>query len=73
MHLNAEDEPTIKRNEAALNNLHGKLFIIEANCCKYSLVFFQAAQNQKQTNAGGLPKLLNLKIGAKVILTANID
>ena len=33
----------------------------------------QAAQNQNQTNTGGLEKLLKLKIGAKVMLTVNID
>lgn len=33
----------------------------------------QAAQNQKQTNTGGLAKLLQLKIGAKGMLTVNID
>ena len=33
----------------------------------------QAAQNQKQTNAGGLTKIIQLKIGAKFILTINID
>ena len=33
----------------------------------------QAAQNQKQTNTAGLAKFLKLKIGAKVILTVNID
>ena len=31
------------------------------------------AQNQKQTNTGGSAKLLTLKIGAKAILTVNID
>ena len=68
-----EKEPTIKRNEAALNDLTGKLFTREANCCKYPLVLIQAAQNHKQTNAGGLPKLLNLKIDAKIMLTTNTD
>ena len=32
-----------------------------------------AAQNQKQTNTGGLTKLLKLKIGAKLMLTVNVD
>ena len=32
-----------------------------------------AAQNQKQTNTGGLAKLLKLNIGAKVMLTVNVD
>ena len=31
------------------------------------------AKNQKQTNTGGLEKLLKLKIGAKVMLTLNVD
>ena len=33
----------------------------------------QADQNQKQTNKGGLEKLLKLTIGAIVILTVNLD
>ena len=33
----------------------------------------QAAQNQNKTNTGGLAKLLNSKIGAKVMLTVNKD
>ena len=32
-----------------------------------------APQDQKQTNIGGLAKFLNLKIGAKVMLTVNLD
>ena len=32
-----------------------------------------AAQNQNQINTGGLAKLLKLKIGAKVMLTVNVD
>ena len=37
------------------------------------IVHTQAAQNQNQTNTGGLAKLLKLKIGAKVMLIVNID
>ena len=37
------------------------------------MALIQAAQNQRQTNTGGLAKLLKLKIGAKVMLTVNID
>ena len=33
----------------------------------------EAAQNQKQTETGGLAKSLLLKIGAKVMLTVNIN
>ena len=68
----------MKRNEAVLTELPGELYTIEANVkipdnCKYPLALIQAAQNQKQTNTGGLPKLLKLKIGAKLMLTVNID
>ena len=37
------------------------------------MAFIQDAENQKQTNTGGSTKLLKLKIGAKVMLTVNID
>ena len=72
-----ENEPTMKRNEVVLNNLTGELYTTKTNDkipnnCKYPLAFIQATQNQKQTNTGGLAKLLKLKIGANVILT-NID
>lgn len=41
--------------------------------CKYPLSTIQAALNQKQTNAGGLAKLFELRIGEKVILLVNLD
>ena len=37
------------------------------------MALIQAAQNQRQPNTGGLKKLLKFKIGAKVLLTVNID
>ena len=78
LHMYAENEPAMKRNEAVLNQLPGELYITEANDkipdnCKYPLALIQAAQNQKQTNTGGLTKMLKLKIGVKVMLTVNMD
>ena len=78
LHVFAENEPAMKRNEVFLNDFPGDLYTIEANDkipdnCKYPLSTVQAAQNQKQTNAGVSAKLLKLKIGAKVVLTVNID
>ena len=78
LHICAENEPAMKRNEAVLNNLPDELYTIKANDkipvnCKYSLALIKAAQNQKQTNTGGLENLLKLKIGAKVILMVNLD
>ena len=70
LHMYAENEPAMKRNDVALNDVPGELYTIEADdkipdSCKYSLATIQAAQNQKQTNTGGLAKSLKLKIGAK--------
>ena len=46
----AENEPGMKRNEAALNEFSGELYTIEANDtipdnCKYPLPLIKAAQN----------------------------
>ena len=55
LHMYAENEPAMKINEAVLNNLPGKLYIIKSNDkipdnCKYPLPLTQAAQNHnKQT------------------------
>ena len=61
-----------------LNYLPSDLYTKDANDkipdkCKYPLALIQSAWNQKQTNTGGYAKFLKLKIGAKVMLTANID
>ena len=69
LHMYAENEPAMERNEAVLNDLPGELYTVEADDkvpdnCKYPLAMIEAAQNQKQTNKGGLAKLLKLKIGA---------
>ena len=68
----------MKRNEALLNDLPGELYTVEADDkvpdnCKYPLAMIEASQNQKQTNTGGLTKLLKLKIGARVTLIVNVD
>ena len=74
----AENEPAISRSEAVLNNLPGEIYTIEADDkipdnCKYQLAMILPAQNQKQTNTGGLARSLKLKIGPKVMLTVNVD
>ena len=61
LHMYAENEPAIKRNDAILNDLPGELYAIEPDGkipdnCKYPLAAIQVAHNQKQTNAGGLAK-----------------
>ena len=62
LHMYAEKDPTMKRNEAVLNHLP-----------QYLLELIQVAQNQKQTITGGLAKLLKLEIDKKVMLRVNID
>ena len=74
----SENERAMKRNGAVLNNLPGEFYTIKANDkftdnYKHPSALIQAVQNQKQTNAGGLAKLLKLKIHAKVTLTVNTD
>ena len=73
-----ENNPDMKRNDAVVNYVPGKLYIIEADDkipdnCKYILAAIQAAKNQKQTNTGRLAKLFKLKISANVILIDNLD
>ena len=68
----------MERNEAVLNYLPGELYTVEADDTvpdkfKYPLAMIEAAQNQKQTNTGGLAKLLKLEIGANVMLTIYLD
>ena len=50
LHMDAENEPVMKRHEAALNDFPGKLYIIEDNDkipdnCKCPLALIQTAQN----------------------------
>ena len=73
----AQNEPAMKNNETLLNELPCGFHTIEANDKildnqKYLLALFQASQNLKKTNTGGLAKLLKLKTGAKVMLKVNI-
>ena len=63
LHMYAENEPALKRNEAVSNNLPGELCTIKADekipdNCKYPLALTEAAQNKKPTNTRDLAKLL---------------
>ena len=77
-YMYAENKSAMKMNEAVLSDLPGEIYRRKANDkiphnCKYPLATIPALQNQKQTNARGLAKLLKIKIGAKVMLTVNLD
>ena len=57
LHMYAENEPAVERNEAVLNDLPGELYTVQADHkvpdnCKYPSAMIEAVQNQKQTNKG---------------------
>ena len=63
-------------NEKKLQNLEGTAFTINAIDDFPQNVpprVIEEAQNRKHTETGGLPLKVTLKIGAKVMLTKNID
>ena len=78
LHMYVDNAQVVLINQTVPNNLPGKVYPIEANektlddlRCPFFMI--QAAKNQKQTNIGGLSKLLQLKFGNKVMLNFNID
>ena len=78
LHMYEESAPTVLRSESVLNNLPGEVYSIEADDIslddfRYPFSVIQAAQDQRETNTECLVMLLQLKIGAKVMLTVIID
>ena len=76
LHLFAENRPVSEHNEVMLDKLEGTSFLIQAideipkNVAQRVV---QEAQNRKQSETGGLASNLTLKLGAKIMLTINID
>ena len=78
VHVFAENYPTVAHNKKIPDTLPGELHRVNAidNIPADSKDPFQSilsAQNRKQTNTGGLAKCLELKVGAKVMVTVTID
>ena len=76
LHLLAENRPVLQHSQAMLDKLEGMSFLIPAideipKNVTQRLV--EDAQNRKQSETGGFALNLALKIGAKVMLTVNID
>ena len=74
----AENYPTVAHNEKILDTLPGELHRVNAidsipDDCKYPLPCIVSAQNRKQTDTGGLAKCLELKVGAKVMVTVRFE
>ena len=77
LHFFAENRPVFEHNQAMLDKLEGSSFLIQAideipkNVAHRAV---QEAQNHKQSETGDLSSLnVTLKLGAKVMLTVNID
>ena len=78
VHVFAENYPTVVHNKKILDTLPGEMHRVYtiANIAagyQYPLQCIVSAQNRKQINTGGIAKCLELKVGAKVIITVNID
>ena len=78
LHMFAENYPTVKYNRKMLDKLPGKIYKVNAidqipADCKYPETLISLTQNKKQSETGDVPKCLELKVGAKVMVTVNID
>ena len=76
MHIWAENAPAFVHNSERLNSIDGKLYVINAvdllpKNVRLSLIEKALSHSQMQT--GGLANALSLKVGARVMLTTNID
>ena len=76
LHLFAENKSALEPNQSMLDQIEGASILINAidelpKNVSHKLI--ELAQNRKQTETGGLANKLTLKMGAKVMLTVNID
>ncbi|XP_057292445.1 uncharacterized protein LOC130621150 [Hydractinia symbiolongicarpus] len=76
LHIYAENEPARVHNARLLNSLNSALITIDAIDQVPKEVpshVYERIQNLSQSRTGGLAFQLSLKIGAKAMLTSNID
>ena len=76
LHLFAENAPCDEHNQIKLNALQTQLHTVAALDILPPNVpasIIEEARNRKQTETGGLALILKVKIGARVMLTSNID
>ena len=76
LHLFAENAPVLEHNERKLLDIDMPMFVINAldqipRDVPTSLL--ESALGRKQSETGGLARVLKLKVGAKVMITSNID
>ena len=78
VHMFTEDWPIAVHNKKISDTLPCELHRVHAidnipADCKYPLQSIISAENRKQTDTGGLAKYLELKVGAKVMVTVKVD
>ena len=78
LHLFAENAPADAQNKLMINQLNSECFLIKAtDKFPTNLVFsetdYKFIKNEKRSVTGNLAYSLELKIGAKVMITCSID
>ena len=78
LHIFAENEPANKHNEEMLNRISGPSIQVAAidefpQECNIPTSDLRNMQNAKLSDTGGLISILIVKIGARVMITKNID
>ena len=75
LHMYAQNQPTILRNQIILDDLPGEIYSVEAHDRELQVIASipYTKANRTQTETGDLAKSLQLKISAKVMLKIIID
>ena len=75
LHMYAQNQPTILRNQIILDDLPGEIYSVEAHDRELQIIASipYTKANRTQTETGDLAKSLQLKISAKVMLKIIID
>ena len=78
LHMYAENKPSVDYNELMLNEILGELISINATDEVPQEIHFSDKQTETIRartigDTGNLASILNLKVGAQVMLTINID
>ena len=75
LHIFPEDGSVSAHNLMMLNKLPGDLFATDTIPCisGFTQCQIMATQSRRQSESGGLARLLTLKLESKVMLTVNID
>ena len=76
LHVYARNEHCNIRNEKMLNRLHGQLYVVKADDCLQDIkvdVSQVDLSSLPTSKTGNLPRVLLLKVGARIFISSNID